>query len=1035
MADVNNKFGRPEMLKLLVRSFWFVVWTCLWLAVLRVVGQQRAMATPASNSAGSSIQLAGDIILGGLFPVHVKGEKTPCGSAVYNRGIQRLEAMLFAVDQINSEGKLLPGIRLGVNVVDTCSRDTYALNRSLEFIRASLNAMDHSTSLSSAASGSAASFQCRDGSTPRDRRPPSQQTKGLGPVFGVVGGSYSSVSIQVANLLRLFRIPQISPASTAKVLSDKSRFEFFARTVPPDDYQAITLVDLVERFNWTYISTVASEGSYGESGIEVVHREAGARNICIALAERVSSTADERVFDSIIRNLYRKPFARAVVLFTRADDARGLLAAAKRLSITSHFIWVASDGWGRQHKLVEGLEDVAEGALTVDLESKSVPGFDDYMLSLTPSNNQRNPWYGDYWQEVHGCLLPHNQHHPQSTSAHDDQPAISHASVCPAGLRLTHLGYEQDSKIQFVVDAVYAFAHAISALQRDVCGNASTAAGRRPVYGACPQLLSYDGGDFYTKYLLNVSFLDPAGSEVKFDAQGDGLARYTIMNYRRLPNGANNGYDYKEVGKWFNELELDPADVIWTREQSAVPSSVCSQPCGVGQVKITQQGDTCCWSCDRCDPWEYVENEFKCADCGPGRWPYDDKRGCFDLEMQYMRWDSLLAIVPICVSCGGILLTVTVISIFVRHSETPIVKASGRELSFVLLGGILLCYFNTFTLLAKPMVVTCAIQRLCVGTGFSIVYGALFTKTNRISRIFDSASRSAKRPSFISPKSQMVITSCIISFQMLGTVLWMWMEPPGIRAAYPQRDQTILKCRMEDSSFLLSQVFNVLLIAVCTVYAVKTRKIPENFNESKFIGFTMYTTCIIWLAFLPIYFGTANTNEIQITTMCLTISLSATVALVCLYVPKVYIIVFHPDKNVRKLTMTATYRKAPTRQGTATSSPPANNSNHKSSTNHHSAAGYCCDCGQEFSTGGEKVRLQQTVVTQQDQHKQSISAVARVIVAPVDQENSSLCNESAEETDTSKNNTPAINRRQHVVHVGLSSDGLLLDDHENVTLL
>lgn len=136
----------------------------------------------------------------------------------------------------------------------------------------------------------------------------------------------------------------------------------------------------------------------------------------------------------------------------------------------------------------------------------------------------------------------------------------------------------------------------------------------------------------------------------------------------------------------------------------------------------------------------------------------------------------------------------------------------------------------------------------------------------------------------------------------------MWMEPPGTRAAYPQRDQTILKCRMEDSSFLLSQVFNVLLIAVCTVYAVKTRKIPENFNESKFIGFTMYgrslillvvslsldeslwgqplgesarlafnhlsrclltqkkryTTCIIWLAFLPIYFGTANTNEVSI---------------------------------------------------------------------------------------------------------------------------------------------------------------------------
>ena len=111
------------------------------------------------------------------------------------------------------------------------------------------------------------------------------------------------------------------------------------------------------------------------------------------------------------------------------------------------------------------------------------------------------------------------------------------------------------------------------------------------------------------------------------------------------------------------------------------------------------QGDTCCWTCDRCDPWEYVESEFKCADCGFGRWPYEDKRGCFDLEMQvrlwligkrfghlflrnlfislphqYMRWDSWLAIVPVCVACCGIVLTIAVIAIFIRHSETPIVK-------------------------------------------------------------------------------------------------------------------------------------------------------------------------------------------------------------------------------------------------------------------------------------------------------------------------------------------------------------------------
>ncbi|KAF4533217.1 hypothetical protein B566_EDAN011844 [Ephemera danica] len=263
-----------------------------------------------SNSVGSqgsdtlAVKIPGDIVLGGLFPVHEKGEKSPCGLKVYNRGVQRLEAMLFAVDLINRNSSILPTIRLGVNILDTCSRDTYALNRSLEFIRGSLNNLDTSA------------FECLDHSTPIPRR------NSTGPVFGVIGGSYSSVSLQVANLLRLFHIPQISPASTAQALSDKSRFDFFARTVPPDTFQAIALVDIVKSLNWSYVSTVYSEGSYGENGFEAFHREATERNVCIAAAEKVPSAADDRVFESILGKLLKKSSARGVVLFARAEDAR-----------------------------------------------------------------------------------------------------------------------------------------------------------------------------------------------------------------------------------------------------------------------------------------------------------------------------------------------------------------------------------------------------------------------------------------------------------------------------------------------------------------------------------------------------------------------------------------------------------------------------------------------------------------------------------------------------------------------------------------
>ncbi|EDW52640.1 GM13020 [Drosophila sechellia] len=501
---------------------------------------------------------------------------------------------------------------------------------------------------------------------------------------------------------------------------------------------------------------------------------------------------------------------------------------------------------------------------------------------------------------------------------------------------MSHYRYEQESKTQFVVDAVYAFAYALHNLHNDRCNTQSdqTTDTRKHLKSetvwyrkistdtksqACPDMANYDGKDFYNNYLLNVSFIDLAGSEVKFDRQGDGLARYDILNYQRLEN--SSGYQYKVIGKWFNGLQLNSETVVWNKETEQ-PTSACSLPCEVGMIK-KQQGDTCCWICDSCESFEYVYDEFTCKDCGPGLWPYVDKLSCYALDIQYMKWNSLFALIPMAIAIFGIAVTSIVIVLFAKNHDTPLVRASGRELSYTLLFGILVCYCNTFALIAKPTIGSCVLQRFGIGVGFSIIYSALLTKTNRISRIFHSASKSAQRLKYISPQSQVVITTSLIAIQVLITMIWMVVEPPGTRFYYPDRREVILKCKIQDMSFLFSQLYNMILITVCTIYAIKTRKIPENFNESKFIGFTMYTTCIIWLAFVPIYFGTGNSYEVQTTTLCISISLSASVALVCLYSPKVYILVFHPDKNVRKLTMNSTvYRRsaAAVAQGAPTSS-------------------------------------------------------------------------------------------------------------------
>jgi len=65
--------------------------------------------------------------------------------------------------------------------------------------------------------------------------------------------------------------------------------------------QAKAMADIVEYFNWTYVNTVASEGEYGEMGIDAFRQEARHRNVCIAVSEKISANADHDRFDEVRR--------------------------------------------------------------------------------------------------------------------------------------------------------------------------------------------------------------------------------------------------------------------------------------------------------------------------------------------------------------------------------------------------------------------------------------------------------------------------------------------------------------------------------------------------------------------------------------------------------------------------------------------------------------------------------------------------------------------------------------------------------------
>jgi len=268
----------------------------------------------------------------------------------------------------------------------------------------------------------------------------------------------------------------------------------------------------------------------------------------------------------------------------------------------------------------------------------------------------------------------------------------------------------------------------------------------------------------------------------------------------------------------------------------------------------------------KCDDHQYLLDETTCVDCPTGYWPVQNMTGCMKLQLQVMEWGSPFAIIPAVLSLLGLLATVFTILVFIHYRETPVVKAAGRELSFLLLAGCVVCYASAIVLLAKPALVTCVMQRLTVGCGFAIIYSALLTKTNRIYRIFNSARKTTRRPVYISPKSQLVIASLLAAVQLGVFIVWILLEKPGTRTSVPDpnnRAYVVLKCTAKESSILMSLSYNMLLIIACTIYAIMTRNIPSSFNESKLIGFTMYTTCIVWLSFVPIFFGLQTSFQVS----------------------------------------------------------------------------------------------------------------------------------------------------------------------------
>ena len=122
----------------------------------------------------------------------------------------------------------------------------------------------------------------------------------------------------------------------------------------------------------------------------------------------------------------------------------------------------------------------------------------------------------------------------------------------------------------------------------------------------------------------------------------------------------------------------------------------------------------------------------------------------------------------------------------------------------------------------------------------------------------------------------------------------MGVDPPMARMTMPTFSEEIVysECSTHrDNGFLICISFNLVLMGMCASNAFKTRTLPANFNETKYIMFSIYITILLWLSFLSTYF-TAQNYILKSFWMGSALLFNVLSTLVFLFLPKLYAVYF-----------------------------------------------------------------------------------------------------------------------------------------------